>query len=179
MHDFCGLSKRDEFLKNLRPDIKISYNSTERFLEIISELAGLVSLYLIGKNYGGLPETIPTHFSFDGKVDGDGPKSMLYVLIGVEILIYTLITLLSRFPRWFNYPKEITVENAPRQYQLARILFNVLKAETLWFLTLLTCYVIGIAKGELTAANLGVFALIFVFVTFVTSLAFIIRLMKV
>jgi uncharacterized membrane protein len=77
--------------------------------------------------YRYLPEIIPTHFSAGGKVDGYGNKSFLFVLPGIGLFVYVLLSVIVFFPHTFNFPGKITPENAMYQYRLAIRLIRFLK----------------------------------------------------
>ena len=99
-----------------RPKLTIELSNYDKFLEIIS-LILLVSIWIfVIYNYSALPEIINTHFDLNGKPDGSGDKKFIFGLPTVATLLYTLLTVLNRFPHTFNYTVEITEENALDQY---------------------------------------------------------------
>lgn len=56
--------------------------------------------------YPGLPDTIPTHWGFDGTVDGYGPKYMDLVLAALPLFIYVVLLIVPRIdPRSASYAK--------------------------------------------------------------------------
>ena len=84
-----------------------------------------------------MPETIPTHFNFKGEADCYGSKSNLWILPGIAILIYSLFSILNRFPHIHNYMVNITEENAMKNYRFSsRMLRFVLL--WVWVLVLFT-----------------------------------------
>lgn len=68
-------------------------------------------------SYSRLPETIPIHFNLAGQADGWGPRSSIFVLVGICTVLTVGIVLLSRHPQIFNYPFEITGGNAQAVYR--------------------------------------------------------------
>ena len=46
--------------------------------------------------------------------------------------MYLFLTILNRYPHKFNYPFDITEQNAEAQYHLARLMVQALKAEVIW-----------------------------------------------
>ena len=78
-------------------------------------------------NKKNLPERIPTHFNIAGEPDGYGSKSTLWILPVTAVIMYIGMTILELFPHIYNYPVEITPENAVRQYRIATRLIRILK----------------------------------------------------
>ncbi len=86
------------------------------------------------------------------------------------VALYAGITVLERFPRVFNYPYEITMENARYQYQTARELFVVIKTELVAIFTYILWGMIETSKG--TQHGLGFWFVIVVVVTLAATLAY-------
>ena len=97
-----------------------------------------------------LPERIPTHFGASGAPDGYGPKAAIWLLPAISIFLYLLLTVVTRFPRSFNYPVKVTDENRPRLEPLALALLGWVKAETLVILAWITLGTIRVAVGKAT-----------------------------
>jgi len=112
---------------NKRPRIKLQLNQTDKILEIIGWISvfGIWALPLI--NYFDLPEIIPIHFNGAGKADGFGNKAHIFVLPIISTLLFIGLTILNKRPHVFNYPSQITKENALRQYSNATRMMRVLK----------------------------------------------------
>ncbi len=117
---------------NIKPQMKVERTQVERLLEIAG-LAGIafVVSFLI-KYWASLPDTVPSHFGYDGRPDAFSGKSFLLILPAVAVFSYTILTFLSRYPHILNYLWKITHQNAYRQYQLSRTMITALKAETIW-----------------------------------------------
>ncbi|GAA4528510.1 DUF1648 domain-containing protein [Brachybacterium paraconglomeratum] len=67
--------------------------------------------------YPSLPDTVATHFDASGQADDWGPKWSILVLAGVMLLLSLGLAALSSRPRAFNYPLEITADNAQTVYR--------------------------------------------------------------
>jgi uncharacterized membrane protein len=136
-----------------RPILKTELKTLDWIIEVITVfvLIGL-AIYLL-MEYRSLPGKIATHYGFSGNADTNGSKSTLWVLIGLTIVLYGLLTVVSRFPQKFNYPIEITEKNAPRQYSLAIQMMRLLKLATVLIFTYLTYITISLAQGN--ASGLG------------------------
>ena len=112
---------------NKRPRIKLQLNQTDKILEIVGWVSvfGIWALPLI--NYFDLPEIIPIHFNGAGKADRFGNKTHIFVLPIISTLLFIGLTILNKHPHIFNYPSQITKENAVHQYTNATRMMRVLK----------------------------------------------------
>lgn len=72
--------------------------------------------------YGGLPEQVPSHIDFDGEVTRSSAKSFwswfLLPIIAVvtQALLTWLTFVLSREPKWFNFPDKERFLRLPKEY---------------------------------------------------------------
>ena len=112
---------------NKRPRIKLQLNQTDKILEIVGwiSVVGIWALPLI--NYSILPEIIPIHFNGAGKANGFGNKTHIFILPIISTLLFIGLTILNKNPHVFNYPSQITKENAVHQYTNATRMMRVLK----------------------------------------------------
>ena len=78
-------------------------------------------------NYFSLPGEIPIHFDWSGQPDNTGARYILWLLPAMATVIGVVFMVLERSPHIFNYPFEITKNNAERQYLLAVRLLKVLR----------------------------------------------------
>lgn len=89
---------------------------------------GLVILWLFALlKFGDFPDEIPVHFTWDGSADYWGSKYFLFIELLILSLILGILTYVSKFYQFYNYPVEITIENAASQYQLALNYFVTMK----------------------------------------------------
>lgn len=131
-----------------RPRLKIPVSAVEAGLELLS-LSGLViSFLLLLKYYPDLPASIPNHFGVSGEADSWGDKSTLWYLLGTNVVLYIGLTISRGFPHYFNYPINITVQNARRQYQLAIWFMAVLKTELVGMFAYLEWQMLQVALGR-------------------------------
>ena len=110
-----------------RPRIKIYPDNTDWLIELISALFLILMIGFPVYYYNALPETIPRHYDALGQPDGFSQKSVIWTLPAIGLLMFTGLTLLNRYPHLFNYPADITKENASRQYKIATKLVRILK----------------------------------------------------
>lgn len=102
---------------NQRPVIKLEKSPVDVSVEGISVSLVLLLVFIPIYFFGQLPDTIPTHFNARGVADGFGSKWTLLILPSMGTLMFVGLSILNRFPHDFNYPVEITEENAERQYR--------------------------------------------------------------
>ena len=116
-----------------RPSIPIKLRSTHWFIEGFSILLLLFGVAYGSLNYASLPQTIPTHFGISGQPNGFGDKYNLLVVIGLNVLVFGLMSLARRYPALINYPFQLTPKNEENHFKNAFLMISVMKL----FLTLL------------------------------------------
>ena len=80
-------------------------------------VAGLV---LVVWGWGALPEEVPVHYRLDGTPDRMGGKGHLIVQALLGLGMWYGLQALARVPHVFNYPADVTVENAEAFYRSGR-----------------------------------------------------------
>lgn len=119
-------------------------------LEIVSLVALVLLIFItIGAFYGParLPDRIPVHFNAAGQADGWGSPALLLVFPGFAVVIYLLMSLVSRFPAAFNFPVRVTPLNRPRLEELALNMIAWLKAEVVVLFTCIAWSAIRAARS--------------------------------
>ncbi len=132
-----------------RPRIKIQPTATDWMLEIVGLIGIIITIGFTLTRYKDLPDTIPRHFNLTGQPDGFSGKSILYTLTAIPIVTYLILTIGLRFPHIFNYPFEITRENAERQYKNATQMIRVIKTFLVMIFGYLTYATIKNGLGEM------------------------------
>ncbi len=141
-----------------RPDIQPGFTGIDRLLETVAWLC-IVALWLVViLFYESLPEVIPTHFNAAGEVDDTGDKIVLLLMPVIGTLLFLGLTILSRYPRIFNFPVEINAENAFRQYTNAVRMLRYLKGMVALIFLWITAAVILKAGGQ-TSGGIGAWSL--------------------
>jgi len=115
--------------KSVRPIIKLPFTSTELILECIAVISLIFMIGTLISSWSSISEVVPKHFGPTGEIDAWGNKKLLYFPITPAVIIYIFLSVLTRFPHIYNYPVNITEENAERQYRTARTLIIALKTE--------------------------------------------------
>ena len=162
---------------NKRPQIKLQLNQTDKILEILGwvSVVGIWALTLT--NYSILPEIIPIHFNGAGKADGFGNKTHIFILPIISTLLFIGLTTLNKHPHMFNYPSQITKENAVHQYTNATRMMRVLKLVIVVLFGLIVFRKIQIVNGH--ADGLGTWFLpLTMGMIFIPMLYFLIKSLK-
>jgi uncharacterized membrane protein len=131
-----------------RPKRKLELTTADKIFEIVGWLLVVEIWILILTNYSNLPETIPTHYNGIGKADGFGGKSTIFTLPLIATILFIGLTVLNRFPHVFNYPINITEDNALKQYTYATRLIRYLKLFIVFIFGLIAFKTIQNANGE-------------------------------
>ena len=104
-------------------------------LEILSLSALALQCLITGSAlYGGarLPDKIPTHFNAAGQPDAWGSAHTLLVFPLIAAVLYTLMTVVARFPSAFNFPVRVTPRNRAQLEALALGMIAWLKSELMY-----------------------------------------------
>ncbi len=153
-------------------------------LEIVGILALILLVILTIRTFYGparLPARIPTHFNAAGQADGWGSPAMLLVFPAIAVVIYLLMTLVSRFPAAFNFPVRVTPFNRQRLEDLALNMIAWLKVEIVVFFTWIEASAIQAARhpGHRLSPFLMPALLVTVFVTCSLHIAGIFRAARI
>ena len=113
--------------KNNRPKLIVKMTSSDKGLEILGWIL-LTGIWILTiSKYAELPDTIPIHYNGLGQADGFGNKWNILTLPFVASILYVGMTILNKYPHIFNYTREITEQNALKNYKIATQLVRVLK----------------------------------------------------
>jgi uncharacterized membrane protein len=133
---------------NDRPQINLSLSSFDKWIEVLGWLALLAIWILSIYQYFFLPDEIPIHFNLSGEPDNYGSKGFILSLPVIASLLFLGLTALNNYPHLFNYPSEITQENAEVQYRLATRLIRILKFSIVLIFLLLVVKVSLITNSD-------------------------------
>jgi uncharacterized membrane protein len=160
-----------------RPKIKLELKTTDKIFEIFGWLLIIVIWGLTITNYSNLPETIPTHYNGVGQADGFGGKVTILILPFIATILFIGLTVLNKFPHVFNYPTNITQDNAFIQYTNATRLIRYLKLIIVFIFGLIVFKTIQYANGE--ADGLGIWFLpLIIGLTFIPLIYFLSKSIK-
>ena len=158
-----------------RPKIKLELTTADKTFEIIGWLLVISVWGLTITNYANLPETILTHYNGAGQADRFGGKATILTLPLIATVLFVGLTILNKFPHIFNYPTNITQDNALRQY--ATRMIRYLKLIIVVIFGLIEFKTIQIANGQ--ADGLGIWFLPMTLgLIFIPLIYFVVKLFK-
>ncbi len=161
----------------VRPRIIPDKEPVDFLLEIAGIVAIIALLALTAINYKGLPDRIPTHFNGSGLPDGYGGKGMVWLLPGITVVMYIGLSIINSFPHNFNFPVNITEENAPRLYRHAMRSIRILNLMLVILFFYLTWQTIALAGGK--SDGLGfLFLPVSIFIIMIFILYMVVRMYK-
>ena len=140
-----------------RPKLKLELTKIDKIVEIMGWLLICANWALVINTYKSLPNIIPTHYNGAGLADGFGDKSMIFTLPLVATVLFVGLTILNRFPHIFNYPTDISTNNALKQYTNATRLIRYLKVVFVVIFGLISYQTIKHGSGQ--TEGLGVWFL--------------------
>ena len=140
-------------------------------------VAMLAPFVYLALNWTAMPVQIPSHFGINGQPDAWGPRSHLFLLPAMALVLVTTLTIARRFSNHFNHPVRVTEENRERQRLLGLELLDELRFITA---TLLGYMSIQQMRTALNLTNgLGVWTmLLLVAAVFGTVGAYLIRAVR-
>jgi uncharacterized membrane protein len=121
-----------------KPKLFITATRTDLVFDRLGWLLIAATWIFAFYHYPSLPEIIPTHYNFTGEANAFGNKIFIFTLPLIASIVYTAMTVMTKYPRTFNYPVKITPENALRQYTLAAKMIRYLKL----IIVIIFCYLI-------------------------------------
>lgn len=97
------------------------FTKIQIIMEILSFAVIVFMIAYLAYMWKSIPDNIPTHFGISGNADSFGSKNSIFVLIGLQILLYLLLTGVSFIPqKYLNTPVKITDENSERIFSIQR-----------------------------------------------------------
>lgn len=109
----------------------------------LSVLCIISSILFIINVYPTLPDTIPIHFNSQGEADDWGHKAFVFLTPIFTIALFVPLYIVSKKPHIFNYPIEITKNNASRIYPVARLFMTILNFECALIFSYLSIDIFG------------------------------------
>ena len=110
-----------------RIKIKLELTKVDMASEIISWVLIIFIWILTITNYLNFPDIIATHYNDAVNADELVEKWIIFTLPLVVTVLFVGMSILNKFPHIYNYPINITKENAFTQYTNATRLIRYLK----------------------------------------------------
>lgn len=124
--------------------------------------------------YGSLPEEITRHFNIYGEPDAWSNKLILWILPVIALLLYSVLTLVSRVPDKFNYSFDISEKDKAGAYKYSVRMIRYIKTLMVLEFGYLVYSTVNVSKGY--SDSLGVWSLpLFLGLLFLGIIYYIIR----
>lgn len=136
-----------------RPKINIELTPIDWIVEVVNVCLLLLLIGLPLYYLPDLPDKIPVHFNAAGEPDRFGGKGSIWFEVFLGVGIYVMMVAVNRFPHIFNYPVQITEQNARKQYTIATRIMRLLNLCCLLIFVYITVKSISVAVGN--AVGLG------------------------
>lgn len=157
--------------------MKIELESIDKIIEWLGVLGLLILIGLPLYYFNELPETIPRHFGADGKPDAFSGKGIIWTLPVIGLAMYTGLFWLNKYPHIFNYPQQVSQENAKRLYTVGKRMIRTLNTLITCLFAYITYSTIQVALGN--QSGLGTWFLpVFLILTLGTTAYFLSRFMR-
>lgn len=128
--------------------LRLPYNIFQKILEVVTMVLLLCQIVYVAVRYSKIADKIPTHFDFAGNPDSWGSKSTVFILLGMTIFLYAIMTVCMFFPKIWNVPVKVTEENRRRIFNYVAnmvLLIKLIIVGCFFYMTF--CSMEGIALG--------------------------------
>ena len=127
----------------------------EWVLELGATAALLSQFLIVLAAWPEIPDQVPRHFDASGQADAWGAKATLLLLPAVNLVVFAMMTVVSRFPHISSLPIKVTAVNARRVYRLVRFQTIWLKAIIALVLAYMSWRTIEQARGGAQGLGIG------------------------
>ena len=134
-----------------RPRIKIPPTRLQRAIEVLTVGVLLAMLLYVWQAWPTVPERVPQKFDISGQPTRWGGRAGLWLLPSLALGIYALLSVLQRMPHIYNYPVDLSAEEAPRLYAIGVSLIIWMKLQAVALFALLSWRQIEVALDRTTA----------------------------
>lgn len=91
---------------------RLPYDGFYILLMIINALVLAGTLLFLVCNLSNIPDTIPMHYNFAGKIDRWGSKYEVFIVFACQVVTVGIVFIMGIFPRTFNRPDWIDERSA-------------------------------------------------------------------
>jgi len=91
----------------------------------VIQIIGIIIYLLVA--WGDIPDQIPGHFGASGEVTRWDNKGTLFIMPGIAVVIFIVMSVVERYPHLWNTGVRITEENKFRIYRILKGLLDSIK----------------------------------------------------
>ncbi|MCA6073732.1 hypothetical protein [Fulvivirga sedimenti] len=102
-----------------KPKITLRLTQFDWLLETLALTALLICISFTIYIYPSVPQMVSRYIGISGAPVGYYSRNLLWTFPLLSILLYSLVSWVNRRPHLYNYPREITADNAIHFYLLA------------------------------------------------------------
>jgi len=159
------------------PKFKLKPKLIDNIVEIIGYSALLILIIIPFYYYKILPELIPIHFNEIGISNSNTEKYGIFAFPIIGFILFIGLSVINRYPYLFNYPVEITEDNAEKLYTHAIRTVRLLKVVIVLLFLKLVFSIVNISLGN--SDGLGIWFLpIFLISIFLPILIMVVQMYK-
>lgn len=134
---------------------KTAFSKIANLISLLS-IVGIVLYVII--TWKNIPDMIPGHYNIAGEIDKYSSKNSIWFLVAVQILLFTMMSVLERFPNIWNTGVQITEKNRERVYTILRNMLSYLKMMIMVYFSYMTLQ--SIDGEKLNSISVSVFLLL-------------------
>jgi hypothetical protein len=131
-----------------KPKLKLKPNLIDNIVEFIGYSALLILIIVPFYYYKILPDFIPIHFSEIGIPDSNTEKYGIFAFPIIGFVLFIGLSIINKYPYLFNYPVEITEDNAEKIYTHTVRTLRLLKVVIVLLFLKLVLSIVNISFGE-------------------------------
>jgi uncharacterized membrane protein len=149
--------------------------------ELLALIGVLFAVGIVATNYSLLPMRIVTHFNAAGVADGYGFKSVLWLLVGISVASYGMMSIVNFVPPIISSRRPLTVEQQMAVWTTTKEVVGWMKVEMAWLFAYLCYAMVAVARGSMTGLGrwFGPTLLVMICGTMLVALVRIVRAMRV
>lgn len=117
--------------------MKIRNSPADLIMEVSALILLIGTLLYLLISWPSLPDEIPMHYDFAGRIDRWGGKGELFFPVVMEWVMYLVISLVEKFPSVWNTGVRVTRENRARVYRTLKYMIKTLKLVMILIFTFL------------------------------------------
>ena len=119
---------------------KTTFSKIANLISLLSVVGILLYIVITWKN---IPKIIPGHYNIAGEIDKYSSKNSICILLAVQILLFTMMSVLERFPNIWNTGVKINDKNREVVYTTLRNMQAYLKMMIMGYFSYMTFKSIG------------------------------------
>jgi uncharacterized membrane protein len=118
--------------------------------EVLTLAALVLPVIWLAMHWSQIPARVPMHWNLQGRVNGIGPKSVLWMLPGIALFLYLLLLAFSYMPRVYNLPAPVGDPRRPAMEHLGIELMLTIRLEVV---TMIGLTALAAARSAILATN--------------------------